>query len=278
MFFVPGNKLSRLLISFSLFCGSGCGQDKMQKETSVIIYRDSAGRTLTVEDLRGATGTFQYEIIGSGNVSPEARTLHEKAREAGGQGDYKKCLELLNKASALAPEWPYPVYDRAYTYLLMKDYDSARRDYQETVRLSPRGFFTAITAIDTLEKEKRGDLPIGTYLAYVSLEWIQDSAQKEKAVRQLVKDLPQFAPGWKELSTLVDDKERLSTIEKGLAASPDAETKGILQINKALALNLSGNHDGAVQLLGEVALDPNSPGDTEQMAKASLAMIVSTKR
>jgi len=192
----------------------------------VIIYRDSAGRTLTMEDLRGATGTFRYEIIGIRNVPPAARSLHEKAREAGGQGDYKKCLEFLNKASALAPGWPYPVYDRAYTYLLMRDYDSARRDYQETVRLSPRGFFTAITAVDTLEKEKIVELPIGTYLAYVSLEWIQDSVQKEKAVRQLVKDLPQLAPGWKELATLVDDKERLLTIEKGLAAVRTQRQKG----------------------------------------------------
>jgi len=227
-----------------------------------------------MEDLRGATGTFRYEIIGIRNVPPAARSLHEKAREAGGQGDYKKCLEFLNKASALAPGWPYPVYDRAYTYLLMRDYDSARRDYQETVRLSPRGFFTAITAVDTLEKEKIVELPIGTYLAYVSLEWIQDSVQKEKAVRQLVKDLPQLAPGWKELATLVDDKERLLTIEKGLAAGPNSETKGILQINKALLLNRSGDHDGAIRLLGELALDPNSSGDTEQMAKASLANIV----
>jgi len=179
-----------------------------------------------MEDLRGATGTFRYEIIGIRNVPPAARSLHEKAREAGGQGDYKKCLEFLNKASALAPGWPYPVYDRAYTYLLMRDYDSARRDYQETVRLSPRGFFTAITAVDTLEKEKIVELPIGTYLAYVSLEWIQDSVQKEKAVRQLVKDLPQLAPGWKELATLVDDKERLLTIEKGLAAVRTQRQKG----------------------------------------------------
>ena len=275
MFLVVVNKLGRLLISFSVLFGCGdSNQGNAQKETPVIIFRDAAGRTLTREDLRGVTGTFRYEIVGSSNVPPEARSLHEKAREAGGKGDYKKCIELLEKASVLAPQWPYPVYDRAYTHLLMKDYDSARRDYHETVRLSPRGFFTAITALDTLEKEKSGDLPAGTYLAYLSLEWLQDPGQKEKAVRLLVKNLPQFAPGWKELSTLVDDEERLSTIEKGLAASPDAETKGMLQINKALVLNARGDQNGAVRLLGELALDPNSTFATEQIAKASLAMIV----
>jgi tetratricopeptide (TPR) repeat protein len=275
MALVLGNKLGHLCIALSVL--PGCGnrnQGIMQKETPVIIFRDASGRTLTMEDLRGVTGTFRYEIVGSTNIPPEARLLHEKAREAGAQGDYKKCFELLEKASALAPQWPYPVYDRAYTHLLMKDYDNARRDYQETVRLSPRGFFTAITALDILEKEKNGDLPIGTYLAYLSLEWIRDPGQREKAVRQLVKDLPQFAPGWKELATLVDDKERLSIIEKGLAASPALETKGMLQINKALELNRRGELDGAIRLLGDLALDPNSPFDTEQMAKASIAMIV----
>jgi len=275
MFLFPGIRILALLFSFSVIFGSRYGnQVSMQKEPPVIVYRDVSGRTLTMEDLRGVTGTVRYEIIGSGNVPLEARSLHEKAREAGGQGDYKKCIELLEKASALAPQWPYPVYDRAYTYLLMKNYDSARRDYQETLRLSPRGFFTAITALDTLEREKKGDLPIGTYRAYLSLEWIQDRGEREKAMRQLVRNLPQFAPGWKELATLVDDNERLSTIEKGLAAKPDSETKGVLQVNKALLLNQGGDHDGAVRLLGELALDPNSPFDTEQMAKFSLAMIV----
>jgi hypothetical protein len=112
----------------------------------------------------------------------------------------------------------------------------------------------------------------------LSLEWIQGSGEKEKAVRQLVEKLPQFAPGWKELARFVDDKERLSTIEKGLSASPDLETEGLLQVNKALELDRLGDHDGAVRLLGELALDPNSTFATEQLAKASLAMIALAKR
>jgi tetratricopeptide (TPR) repeat protein len=147
--------LGQLLIAFSVFFGYGdSNQGNTQKETPVIILRDAAGRTLTTEDLRGVTGTFRYEVVGSSNVPREARSLHEKAREAGGKGNYKKCIELLEKASVLAPQWPYPVYDRAYTHLLMKDFDSARRDYDETVRLSPRGFFTAITALDILRRKK----------------------------------------------------------------------------------------------------------------------------
>ncbi len=94
-------------------------------------------------------------------------------------------------------------------------------------------------------------------------------------MRQLVKSVPQFAPAWKELASILPDGDPnlLATIEKGLAADPDAETKGILQINKALVLNGQGNHESAIRLLGELALDPKSTYATEQMAKVSLAML-----
>jgi tetratricopeptide (TPR) repeat protein len=171
--------------------------------------------------------------------------------------------------------WPYPVYDRAFTYLLMKDFDSARADYRRTLKLSPRGFFTAITALDTLTREQNGELPVGTYLAYLSLEWMKDKGQKESAIRELVKQIPQFAPAWKELASLCDDDvERLTAIENGLAAHPDVDTKGILSINKALVLNLRGDHAEAVELLGEIALDPKSTIKTEHSAKAALSILM----
>ncbi|UWZ83994.1 tetratricopeptide repeat protein [Occallatibacter riparius] len=241
----------------------------------MIIFRGKDGRTLTVEDLRGATGRFQYELVGSRDVPAEARQLHQFAREAGEQGDYSKALALLEQASLLAPEWPYPVYDSAYTFLLMKDFDRARDCYRKTLKLSPRGFFTAITAAHTLEKEERGELPPGIYLAYLSLEWLQDPTEKARSVRELVKRCPQFAPGWKELAALAeDDGERLAALESGLAADPDAETEGMLLINRALLFDRQGDHDRAILTLGELALDPSSPADIEQIAKACLAMIV----
>jgi hypothetical protein len=63
-------------------------------------------------------------------------------------------------------------------------------------------------------------------------------------------------------------------VEKGLAANPDSETKGILQINKAIALDRSGDHAGAVRLLGELALDPTSTFATEHLAKVTVANFV----
>jgi tetratricopeptide (TPR) repeat protein len=275
----------RLVLPFMLFAVAassvGCSRDQPgapkgspPKEEAVVVFRAADGRTLTMADLRGLSGAFQYEILGKSNVPAEAESLHKQARQAGGAGDYKKVIALLERASSLAPAWPYPVYDMAFTYLLMKDAENARKHYRKTVELAPRGFFTAITALDALEREAKGDLPAGTYLAYLSLEWMDDAGKKADAVRQLIKRVPGFAPAWKEQVMQADtDAEKLAAIEKGLAANPDSETKGILLINKALIMERSGDHEGAVRLLGELALNPASTYATEHLAKVTLANI-----
>ncbi|MFD0727164.1 tetratricopeptide repeat protein [Lysobacter brunescens] len=245
------------------------------KENTVVIFRTPDGQVLTLADLRGLDGTFQYQLIGSDNVPAEAESLHRQARQAGAAGDYPRAITLLQQAAELAPAWPYPVYDMAFTYLLMNDSDNARKYYVKTVELSPRGFFTAITASDALCRERKGDLPEGTYLAYLSLEWMDDPERKAEAVRQLVERIPRFAPVWKEQAILAGSStEKLAAIEKGLAANPDGETKGILTINKALIMAGNGDHDGAVQLLGNLALDPTSTYATEHLAKVTLASLV----
>lgn len=269
-----------LLATLAALC-AGCNRDQRAapkdsppKEDAVVIFRAADGRTLTMADLRGLTGTFQYEILGKTNVPAEAESLHKQARQVGGSGDYKKAITLLERASSLAPTWPYPVYDMAFTYLLMNDAESARKHYRKTVELAPRGFFTALTALDALDREAKGDLPAGTYLAYLSLEWMDDPAKKAEAVRQLAKRVPGFAPAWKEQAMQVDSEaERLAAIEKGLAANPDGETKGILLISKALIMDRRGDHEGAVRLLGELALDPASTYATEHLAKVTLAIV-----
>jgi tetratricopeptide (TPR) repeat protein len=282
--------ISKWLTRWLSFVGWNRDANKEEKNGPTIIFSLPDGRKLTREELQGmtgrlyaregklleVTGTVRYEIIGTGKVSSAAESLHQQAREAGGRGEYEKAIALLEQASELAPEWPYPVYDRAYTHLLMADLDGAITYYRKTLELSPRGFFAAITALDTLIREQRGELPVGTYLRCVTLEWMADAAKKEEAVREMVKMIPQFAPAWKEFASLCDDEEeRLAAIENGLAAHPDAGTKGMLEINKALVLNLKGNRDEAVRLLGELALDPHSTLGTEHSAKAALAFLAS---
>jgi len=263
-----------MLACLAALVGCNHTQGGTPKEAPMVIFRGADGRTLTMEELRGVTGTFRYEIVGGANVPAEAQLLHKQAQHAGGAGDLKEALALLERASKLAPQWPYPLYDMAYTYLLMNDFEKARQYYRKTVELAPRGFFTAITALDTLEREQKGDFPTGTYLAYLSLEWMDDHGKRAEAVRYLAKRAPRFAPAWKELAKISDgDTERLAAIEKGLAAEPDAETKGMLQIDKALVLSRQGDHEGAVRLLGELALDSKSTYSTEHLAKVTLAMV-----
>lgn len=84
---------------------------------SNIVFRSADGRTLTLEQLESANGKVNYEILGDEAVPPEARSLHERGRQAGGAGDYKEALALLTRAAQLAPAWPYPVYDRAFARL-----------------------------------------------------------------------------------------------------------------------------------------------------------------
>jgi tetratricopeptide (TPR) repeat protein len=226
------------------------------------------------EDLADTEGTVDYQVVAGEAIPEEAVALHQKARQLGSSGDFEAALEALSEAQALAPDWPYPVYDMAFTYLLMKDVTKARECYRKTVEMAPRGFFTAITALDALDREASGDLPEGTYAAYMALEWIPDPEQKARIVSQMVERFPTFAPAWKELALQCDDPaEKLAAIEKGLDALPDRETKGILLINKALTLDKQGETEEAKLLLGGLVSNPETTLANEQLAKQTLALI-----
>lgn len=91
----------------------------------------------------------------------------------------------------------------------------------------------------------------------------------------LVKQVPTFAPAWKDMAILsTDKKERLAAIETGLANSPDAETRGMLLLNKAIILNNSGGREAAIRLLTQLAQDKDSTLATEQLAKTTLSTII----
>jgi tetratricopeptide (TPR) repeat protein len=244
-------------------------------EPAEVIFRDAKGRQLTAADLAGFTGKFKWQIVGSGTVPEKAQELHRRGREAGGEGEHHKALELFEQARKEAPQWPYPVYDAAFTYLLKGDNARAEEFYAVVDKMAPRGFFTAKTALDCLRREKTGDLEPGTYKLYVMLEWESDRAKKKATLEQMVKRFPKFPAAWQKLALLQgDDAAKLKMIETGLSHAPDGETRGILLINKALTLNKQGKRDEAIRILGELALDPESTLATEHLAKASLANFV----
>jgi tetratricopeptide (TPR) repeat protein len=260
------------LLATTLFASS-CIQGN--HGTHKLIYRDKNGRELTEADLANATGEVNWSIIGNHNVSQKAIELHNQARRVGSSGDYEKALELLAQASKEAPEWPYPLYDAAFTYLLMGKPDEALENYEAVNKMAPRGFFTVQTAVHSLRQEKAGELRSGTYEQYVTLEGLSDPLEKRALLEEILKESPTFAPAWKELSRLLDDDiAKLQAIEEGLSHSPDDETRGILLVNKALALNRQGKHEAALGILGDLALDQTVPLDIEQIAKATLANVI----
>ena len=240
-----------------------------------VVFRDASGRELTADDLKGASGKVRWEVIGAGAVPSEASRLHLEARAAGGRGDYQRALDLLSQAHRLAPDWPYPVYDAAFTYLLQGDATKAEEYYAEVDRMAPRGFFTAKTSLDCLRRERVHVLPSGFCMGFASLEWMDDKAKKTALLEGIVEKFPTFPAAWKELSSLLEDEDaRLRAITQGLEHDPDPETKGMLLINRALILHRRGEHDSAVTILGELALDPQSTLGTETLAKAMLAQVV----
>jgi tetratricopeptide (TPR) repeat protein len=239
-----------------------------------VIFKDKAGRTLTAEGLKNASGKVDWEIRSGPPVSEEARRLHQLGRIAGQKGDSKAALVHFDNAAKAAPDWPYPLYDAAYTYLLMRDSGKAYELYKRVDSMAPRGFFTAKTAVHSLRREANGELPAGTYLYFLSTEWTDDSRQKLQIADQILGKAPRFAPAWKLKATLeTEDGKRLSYLDNGLDAGPDLETRGFLLINKALLLHKQGEKAEAVKLLGELALDPASPLDIEAIAKKTLFMI-----
>ena len=240
-----------------------------------IIFKDQEGHEIRKSDLKNATGKVQYELIGSQHVSPQALQLHQQARHEVQQGKYLAALELLEQAHKLAPGWPYPVYDMAYTYLLQKDINHAVQYYALVDQLAPEGFFTTKTALHTLRKELNGNYPKGLYMAYLRIEWTDSIVQKEEIARNLTEQIPDFAPAWEELANCLEDpSQKLVAIEHGLQSNPDIETKGLLMIDKAIVLFNQGKQQEAIDMLGYVIVDTKNTIGTRESAKFVLSQFI----
>jgi hypothetical protein len=181
-----------------------------------------------------------------------------------------------NQARDLAPRWPYPVYDAAFSYLQLDEPAMAEELYECVDQMAPRGYFTCKASLDTLRRERAGELFPGFARAYAATEWI-DAQKKKRLLAGIVAKFPEFALAWKDLSKLLDDEDRrLHAIEQGLRGRPDPETRGILLVNKANILAGNGDRGAAIAILGELALSPDSTLAAEHLAKASLARLVAS--
>ena len=130
-----------------------------------------------------------------------AQQLHQEGRKAGESGNYKEAVDLFMQAHQADPNWPYPLYDLAYTYLLQENYEKAYEFYKKTDQLSPDGFFTTKTALWALDGEQDGDFAPGLYRAYLQSEWLPDN-QRLSVLQQMMERFPRFAPAYKGLLAL----------------------------------------------------------------------------
>lgn len=209
-----------------------------------------------------------------GSNREKANLLHLAARDAGQAGNYAMAIEKLQEAMALEPLWAYPVYDLAFTYLLLSDFENALKYYKETDALEPDGFFTTKTAIYSLEGELNGDFPEGLYTFFMQIEWTEEPEKKYAIAKRIVDNVPTFAPAWKELAYLQNDpEERMYSIDQGLEGNPDPETKGILLINKAMLLHEKGDSESAAKLLMELIDAQETTLSNNEIAKVALKSI-----
>lgn len=256
-----------------------CGKrEGNQADGDTVVFRDSTGRVLTLSDLSHSEGSLSWEVTGGEGIPRQAQQLHEQARRAGEKGDFTNAIATLNEASQLAPRWPYPVYDLAFTYLLMGRDSEALDNYEKVDRMDPKGFFTTKTALWALRAEKAGHYPRGTYLSYLEIEWAKDEAMKSSMAKAILDRCPSYAPAWKELALRTEEaKLKQEAFEHGLASSPDGETFGILTINKALFLNSQGQQEPAMKMLGELALSPDATRASAALAKSTMANLIKAK-
>jgi tetratricopeptide (TPR) repeat protein len=239
-----------------------------------VVFRDPSGRVVTRQALAGATGRVDWATVYGRNATPSAVQLHDLGRRASQQGNNDQAFDYFLRAAKAAPDWPYPLYDAAYSQLLQRRYAKALELYVQADQLAPRGFLTVKTAVHALRQERDGKIPEGTYLAYLGREWLEP--EKLPAMTQaLVERAPAFAPGWKALAQMERNLDkRFVLLEKGLAANPDVQTRGLLLLDKAFSLEQQGKIAEAKAILGALVLDPTTTLDVEALAKFTLADIV----
>ncbi len=87
------------LVSAIAIFFTGCSRDQSGPpiEEAVVVFRAADGRTLTMADLRGATGTFRYEILDKSNVPKEAASLHKQAAWQAGKATTSRQSTFSNR-------------------------------------------------------------------------------------------------------------------------------------------------------------------------------------
>ncbi len=261
-----------ILISLSLGINIDFGA------VSRIVFHDEQGNPVAAADLSKVIGRVGYRVVSDRKVITEAEEFHAQGRAAGQSGEHDRALELFAKATKLDPEWPDPLYDAAFTYLLRGDAAAAENHYRQVDLLAPRGFFSCKAAVDSLRREREGRVSPGVYLQVLMLERESDADKRRSTLTAILKDSPEFPPGWQLLASMTADPEdRLRSIEQGLSHSPDATTRGDLLIQKAITFGQADMREEASVILRQVLSDPERTLDNEAIATLVSAQIAARR-
>jgi tetratricopeptide (TPR) repeat protein len=189
-------------------------------------------------------------------IPERAVELHAQGRAQVDSGQHAEALKLFQQAQALAPDWYLPLYDSAYTYILMGENDRALLLLEQLDGLEPLGFAQSKKMLDSVRREKDGRVPKGTLREFLSVQQLRDAAELRSKLQALTQKAPNFVLAWRELALSAEDPaegERL--VEKALALSPDVETRGELLVHKGVLLRRRGQEEEARKLLEALMID-----------------------
>jgi len=238
-------------------------------------------REVTTADLFDPATMLQAQAVYVGHVSADANAAHQRATELLSSGKFDDAILALAQIQEMEPKWPRPAYDTAFTYLLNGDYTQAAEFYKRTLEMQPTGFLDTITAIDTLERESRGEFPRGTYrgyAGYLSMSPLGNPSFNQHVLKQMIERYPTFAPPYLHSASLTPEpQQRLKLLEQGLACNPDRETKSRLLISKALAHHEAGDNESMRELLTNVVAG-ESTFITQRIANMLLKALEETDR
>lgn len=236
--------------------------------TKTPIYTAEDGRTLALDDL---TDTTSEASENTANISEDAIEHFNEGVELGRKNELKAALSKFSAATAQEPKWPYPIYQRAFTLLLLGETDKALACYKKVDELEPRGFYNSKHALSVVQREAAGEYPTGLYLHYVGHEWLKTDDEKRALMEEIAEIAPDFSAAYLTLAGLQrENKERRELIEFGLKHKPDQETRGMLLLNKAAIHNLDNDKTTAIGILGDLILDATSTASVVAIAKAIL--------
>ena len=101
---------------------------------------------------------------------------------------------------------------------------------------------------------------------------MEDRSERRAKLEELVKRAPSLAPAWNDLAVLrQDSQDRMTAVEAGLAARPDAETRGLLLLHKADLLVNLGETSEADSIRTFLITDPSSTSQTRAIARYARA-------